>query len=47
MSMIKKKMEEKLEKISYIWYFIAFKEQTKALCNLRNKVNVIRQAFTF
>ena len=42
-------MEEKeeLEQIPYIWYLITFKDQTEALPNSENKVNVMGQAFAF
>lgn len=43
----KKKTEEKLEQIPYIWDFVTFKDQTKALLNVKNKDKVINQAFTF
>ncbi len=40
------KTEEKLERVSCIWYPITFKDQTEALLNSRSEVNVINQAFT-
>ena len=39
------KTEELLEWISCIWYPITFKAQTKALLDLRNKVNIMSQTF--
>ena len=41
MSMTKKKTEEKLEKVSYIWYFVTFKDQIEALLDLKSKVNIM------
>ena len=40
-SITDKKIEEKLEQASYIWYFVAFKDLTKTLLDLKNKVNVM------
>ena len=45
--MIKKKIKEKLERVPYIWYFITFKDQTKALLNLESEINTINQVFAF
>ncbi len=47
--MTKKKMEEneKLEKVSYIWYLITFKEQTKAQLDLKSKFNAMKQVFIY
>ncbi len=45
MSMTDKKTEEELERISYIWYPITFKDQTEALLDSGSKVNVMSQAF--
>ncbi len=44
-----KKIEEKeeLEQVPYIWYLVIFKDQTKALLDLRSKVNAVNQAFTY
>ncbi len=39
------KTEEKLERISCIWYPITFKDQTKALLNSKSKINAISQTF--
>ena len=32
--MTNKKMEQELEQIPYIWYFVIFKDQTKVLLDL-------------
>ena len=40
------KMEEELERISYIWYFVTLKDWTEALLNLKSEVNAMSQAFT-
>ena len=46
MSMIsKKQIKEKLEQMPCIWYFVIFKNQTKGLLNLRNRVNIINSVF--
>ncbi len=45
MSMTDKITEEELEQILCIWYYITFKDQTKALLDLGNKVNAMSQAF--
>ena len=37
--------KEKLEWVSYIWYPVTFKDQTKALLDSRSKVNAMSQAF--
>ncbi len=39
------KTEEKLEWVSCIWYPVTFKDQTKALQDLRSKINAMSQAF--
>ncbi len=39
------KMEEILERVPCIWYFIIFKDQTEALLDSETKVNIISQAF--
>ena len=44
--LVTKKIEE-LERVSCIWYPITFKDQTKALLDLRNKVNAISKAFAY
>ncbi len=43
--MTDKKTEEELERVPCIWYPVTFKDQTKALLDLRSKVNAISQAF--
>ncbi len=45
MSMIDKKTEEELERISCIWYPIIFKDYTEALLDSGSEVNVMSQAF--
>ena len=45
--MIEKKKKEKLEQIPCIWYFVTFKNQTKALPDLMNEVNIINKTFAF
>ena len=45
MSMTDKKIEEKLERIPYIWYFVTFKDQIEALLDFGSKVNVMSQVF--
>ena len=42
----KKTEEEALEQVPYIWYLVTFKDQTKALLDFENKVNVMNSAFT-
>ncbi len=44
--MIDKKTEEELEWVPCIHYPVIFKDQTKALLDLKSKVNVMSQAFT-
>ncbi len=44
-SITDKKIEEELELISCIWYFVIFKDQTKALLNSGSEVNTMNQAF--
>ncbi len=36
---------EKLERVSCIWYPIIFKDQTEALLNSGSKINAISQTF--
>ena len=43
--MTKKTKKEELEWVFCIWYFVTFKDQTKALLNLKSEVNVISQVF--
>lgn len=43
--MTEKKTEEKLKWIPCIIYLVTFKNQTKALLNIRSKVNTINQDF--
>ncbi len=45
MSMTEKKETEELERIFCIWYLMTFKNQTMALLDSKNKVNVMSQAF--
>ena len=41
-----KKMEEgKLERISYIWYLVIFKDKTKVLLDSKSEVNTMNLAF--
>ena len=40
---ITEKTEEKLEWVPYIWYPVTFKDQTKALLDLRSEVNIMNQ----
>ncbi len=40
-----KKTEEELERVSNIWYFVTFKDQTKALLDSRSEINAMSQAF--
>ncbi len=44
-SMTERKKKEELERISYIWYSVNFKDQTEALLDSESKVNVMSQAF--
>ena len=48
-SIIEKKIEGKkeLEKISYIWYFITFKNEIEILLDPKNKVYIMIQAFIY
>ncbi len=39
------KTEEELERVSYIWYLVTFKDQTEAFLDLRSEVNAMSQAF--
>ena len=45
----KKKMAEKeeLERVSFIWYFVIFKNHIKALLDSRSEINAISQVFAF
>ena len=45
MSMTDNKTEEKLKRVSCIWYLIIFKDQIEVLLDSRSKVNAISQAF--
>lgn len=47
MLMTKKKIEEKLEQVTCIWYFIIFKDQIETLLNLQDKVNTMSQVFAY
>ena len=38
--------KEELEQVSYIWYPVIFKDQTKTLLNSRSKVNAMSETFT-
>ena len=44
--LITKKKIEKLEMIPYIWYPMIFKNQLKALLDLKSEINIISQVFT-
>ena len=44
---ITEKTEEKLERVSYIGYFIIFKKQTKALLDSKSKIHAMSQVFAF
>ena len=43
--MTKNKIEEKLKRVSCIWYFVTFKDQTEALLDLKSKINIMSQTF--
>ncbi len=43
--MIKKKTEEELERVSYIWYFVILKNQIEAILNSGSKVNALSPVF--
>lgn len=43
--MIHKKMEEKLEWVPCVWYFVIFKNSTKDLLDSESEVNAISQVF--
>ncbi len=45
-SMTERKTEEELERVLCIWYFVIFKDQTKALLDSESEVNAINKAFT-
>ncbi len=45
--MTKKTEEKELEQISYIWYFVIFKNQTEALLDLKSEINAMSQAFAY
>ena len=45
MSMTEKK--EELERVSYIWYSVTFKDETEALFDLESEVNAMSQVFTY
>ncbi len=45
MSMTDKKTEEELECVSYIQYFVTFKDQTEALLDSRSEVKAMSQVF--
>lgn len=40
-----KELEPDLEKLPFIWYFLTFQDQTKALLDSENGVNVIIPTF--
>ena len=44
---IDKKMEQKLERVLCIWYFVTFKDQIEALLDSKSKVNAMSQAFAY
>ena len=44
-SITDKKIEEKLEWISFIWYPVIFKDQIEALLDFESDINVMSQAF--
>ena len=41
------KKKEKLERVSCVQYSVTFKDQTKALLDLRSKINAMSQAFAY
>ena len=47
MSVTDKKTEQELEQVPCIWYFVTFKDQTKALLDSKSKVNIRNPTFTF